>query len=782
MLHSQYLREGVCVEIPELTGYVPKGGSTFNVMGVFAGGMGICVHLRHVNSGTEYALKGVRPDHIDSQATVDRFLDELQVWLSASACNLVAEAIAVVKVNEAPCVLAKWMPNGDLAHALPKLDKAAKIETLLRLVRGLSWVKNTLGVIHRDLKPPNILLDREGLAYVADWGLARPIGLEMQRVRESLNGQSVDRPDRTQVGSFLGTVTYAAPEQIIGSAHIDHRADIYALGCMMYEFETGNPPFLGKTVNEIARKHIVEPPKKLGGLFKKTDLGLERVIARCLEKKPQDRFSIYEELEGALLEIASRHGARLSRCALGLRYERTVLGKGRLKQDEIIQQEDAKAVGDFILVNAETVDPFLEEASNLMAMSRYAEAEALLRPYVHVFKTSPGVSWLPPHSTTLNYAVCLLGIGRLSDAMQFLRRLESVGGKPAEFYVNMSLAQLRSKMWSEASNTCSQGLSEFPNDPDIQGNLTIALASSGDPDAAAESAVKRIKIRRDIHAIEEGAAVLQRQAIAIRDIDLPRAINIAKIVGDLLNEGIELNPRHYPLRINQIVLRRFACDESMVLTLCQELFDSDDCPPIFRQLAFAEMVEKLSEGKSYQSALDLIQRSKQGDTDRLIAVRMRTLARHRMMGKETQDGKRALIPEVRDYFLTTSDAGLYRDPVMAAEILEWMEDSKSAMQTLDRYLSENPNDWEGIKLLAMIYVRQGYYNRAVAIAQLLPKRAPWRAESYDVLSYVSGKAGRQDVADSAKKKGDEIFAKEDALYVGLRAHLDSTFDGSSLRQ
>ncbi len=143
MLHPQYLREGVCVEIPELTGCMPDGGSTFNVIGTFAGGMGICVRLRHANSGTEYALKGVRPDHIGSQAAVDRFHDELQVWLSASACNLVAEAIAVAKINEAPCVLAKWMLNGDLAHALPGLDKVAKFETLLRLVRCLSWVKNS---------------------------------------------------------------------------------------------------------------------------------------------------------------------------------------------------------------------------------------------------------------------------------------------------------------------------------------------------------------------------------------------------------------------------------------------------------------------------------------------------------------------------------------------------------------------------------------------------------------------------------------------------------------
>lgn len=686
---------------------------------------------------------------------------------------MVAEAIAVVKVNEAPCVLAAWMPNGDLAHALPRLDKTAKIETLVRLVRGLSWVRNTLGVIHRDLKPPNILLDRDDLGYVADWGLARPVGLEMKRVRDSLDGQSVDRPDRTQAGSFLGTVTYAAPEQIMGSDIIDHRADIYALGCMMYEFETGTPPFIGKTINEIARKHIVEPPTKLGGWFKKTNLGLERVIARCLEKKPGDRFSTYEDLEGELLAIASRHGVRLDRCALGLRYERTVLGKGHLKQEEMIRQEDAKVRGDFVLVEAETIEPFLEESRNLMAMSRYVEAEALLRPYAVSHQASPGVSWLPTHTIILNYAVCLLGIGRDSDARHFLHDLERIGSKPAEFYVNMSLAHLRSQTWIKAIEVCKEGFSIFPNEPDIQGNLTIALLNSGDTDAAAESAIKRIKIRRDIHAIEEGAGVLQRQAIAKRDADLPSAIGIAKIVGDLLKEGIKLNPRHYPLRLNHILLRRFAYDESMVLTLCQELIDSDDCPPIYRQLAFVEMVETLSAGKHYQSALDLIQRSKQGNSDRLVAIKMRILARHRMIGKDTQDGKRVVIPEVREYFLAISASGHYRDPVIAAEIQDWMGDAKSAITTLETHLSENPTDWDGIKLMAMIYLRQGYTYRAVDIAQLLAKRAPWRAESYDALSYVAAKAGRQDVADSAKKKGDEVFAAENELYAGLRAQLDA---------
>jgi Flp pilus assembly protein TadD len=773
MLHSQYLCEGAKVEIPELSGFVAKGKPAFEVKGVFAGGMGICVQLQHIDTGAEYALKGVRPDHIEDQATANRFLDELQVWLSASSCNLVAEAVAVVKINESPCVLATWMANGDLAHSLQRLGSREKFETLLRLVRSLEWVRSNLGVIHRDLKPANVLLDSNDLAYVADWGLARPIGLEMKRVRDSLSGQSVDRPDRTQAGSFLGTVTYAAPEQIMGSTDIDHRADIYALGCMMFEFETGTPPFVGKTVNEIARLQIQEQPRKLGGWFKRTELGLEKVIARCLEKKPANRYPTYEDLEGELISLAADHGVRMDRCALGTRYERTLIGKGQLKQSELIKQGATNADATHVLVEAAKIEPFLEEAINLIALSRYTEAELLLRPHVHADLIEGSREWLPIHSIALNWALCLMKIGRPVEAEQLLARLKDARNKPAEFYVNYSLLLLDFHNWKDAIKVCSSGLGQFPSDPDIQGNLTIALVNDGDLGAAVDSAVKRIKLRRDIHALEEAAGVLQRQAAELRDADLPKAVEIAKMVCDLLKEGLALNPRHYPLHLKQVQLRRFAFDERTVLSLSQAMIDADACPKAYRQLAFAEMVEKLSEGKSYQSALDLIQRSSRADDERLKAVRMRTLARHRMIGKETQDGKRAVVPEVRDYFLTPTTTGRYRDPVITAEVQDWMGDSKSAMSTLERHLSENENDWDGIKLLAMINLRQGNTQRAVEIAQLLATKAPWRAESYDLLSYVAANSNRPDIASSAKKKGDEVFEREDKLYTELRTYLDA---------
>ncbi|MBK6407054.1 MAG: protein kinase [Holophagales bacterium] len=149
------------------------------------------------------------------------------------------------------------MRNGDLAHALARLTAQQKFETAVRIVRCLSWAHDNLGIIHRDLKPANVLLDEAELAYVADWGLARPVGHACAAVAASLSPGALQRPDLTQVGAFVGTVTFAAPEQLLGSSTVDHRADIYSLGCILFALEAGRPPFEGA----IATAHCQTAPR-----------------------------------------------------------------------------------------------------------------------------------------------------------------------------------------------------------------------------------------------------------------------------------------------------------------------------------------------------------------------------------------------------------------------------------------------------------------------------------------------------------------------------------------
>jgi serine/threonine protein kinase len=142
------------------------------------------------------------------------------------------------------------------------------------------------GIVHRDVKPQNILLDRQGHAKITDFGIAT--GPDWTKV--------------TKAGSIIGSARYMSPEQV-RSKPVDVRSDIYSLGVVMYEMLAGHPPFDGANMPEIARHHLNTPPPPLSALRSDLPPGLERVVMRCLEKLPDDRFVSMDELLGALCSM-----------------------------------------------------------------------------------------------------------------------------------------------------------------------------------------------------------------------------------------------------------------------------------------------------------------------------------------------------------------------------------------------------------------------------------------------------------------------------------------------
>ena len=164
------------------------------------------------------------------------------------------------------------------------------------------------GVVHRDIKPENILLSG-GQAVVADFGLARALSV-------------ADTERLTETGLVLGTPHYMSPEQASGDPHVDGRADIYALGCVLYEMLAGEPPYTGPTPQAIVAKGMVGPTPRIRTVRESVPESLERAITRALARTPADRFGTAAEFSDALSQSAAAPLA--SRFAGISRHWRTV--------------------------------------------------------------------------------------------------------------------------------------------------------------------------------------------------------------------------------------------------------------------------------------------------------------------------------------------------------------------------------------------------------------------------------------------------------------------------
>ena len=156
------------------------------------------------------------------------------------------------------------------------------------------------GVVHRDVKPANILLCPDGRVKVADFGIAKA-------VEESEPDRPTPSEALTGTGSIIGTAQYLAPEQVDGRA-VDGRTDVYALGVVLYEMVCGRPPFTGETDMAVALKHITTNPPAPGAVRAGVPRALEEIVLRAMAKRPDDRYQSADELRTALLALDVRAG------------------------------------------------------------------------------------------------------------------------------------------------------------------------------------------------------------------------------------------------------------------------------------------------------------------------------------------------------------------------------------------------------------------------------------------------------------------------------------------
>ena len=238
------------------------------------GGMGTVYKAYDSKIREVVALKLLKPEIASDLEIVERFRNEIKLARQVShrhVCRMydIGEEWLSIYISM------EYVAGEDLKSFIRRsghLNEAKAVGLARQITKGLAEA-HRLGVVHRDLKPQNIMIDKDGNAKIMDFGIAR-----------SLHTRGV-----TGTGVIIGTPEYMAPEQADGR-DVDSRADIYALGTVLFEMVTGRVPFEGETPLSIVLKHRSEPPADPQTVNAQLSTGLSRVILKCLEKARERRY------------------------------------------------------------------------------------------------------------------------------------------------------------------------------------------------------------------------------------------------------------------------------------------------------------------------------------------------------------------------------------------------------------------------------------------------------------------------------------------------------------
>ena len=257
------------------------------------GGMARVYRARQENLDREVAVKVLPPWYAADRNFVDRFEQEAKLVARLSHPNIVTVHDASQQDGHLYIVM-QLVDGGTLKYQIDSLHDAhgtnvAYMDLLeanrifQQLASALAYAHEN-GIIHRDIKPVNVLMDRSGRPILSDFGIAKALE----------NNKGLTRP-----GAGVGTPEYMSPEQCMGG-QVDGRADIYALGVMLYEVLTGRTPFVGDNYHAIAHSHIYESPPDPGVFNPSIPLPVRDVIMTALQKSPEMRYQLANELANAL--------------------------------------------------------------------------------------------------------------------------------------------------------------------------------------------------------------------------------------------------------------------------------------------------------------------------------------------------------------------------------------------------------------------------------------------------------------------------------------------------
>ncbi|GAC1361157.1 MAG: hypothetical protein NVS2B12_06540 [Ktedonobacteraceae bacterium] len=274
------------------------------------GGMARVYRAHQENLGRDVAVKVLPPWYASDRSFVERFNLEARLVARLSHPNIVTVHDASEQ-NGHLYIVMQLVDGGTLKQRLDQfqyegrmIDSAEVVSIFTQLADALTYAHQQ-GVIHRDIKPVNVLMDRAGRPILSDFGIAKVLASKQLHL--------------TRPGAGVGTPEYMSPEQCKGGA-VDGRADIYALGVMLFEALTGRTPFLGDNYPALAHSHIYERPPRPRAVNPNVHPAIEHVILTALMKDPLQRYQTGHEMAEALQQALATMRTLSSMGTIGSYY------------------------------------------------------------------------------------------------------------------------------------------------------------------------------------------------------------------------------------------------------------------------------------------------------------------------------------------------------------------------------------------------------------------------------------------------------------------------------
>jgi eukaryotic-like serine/threonine-protein kinase len=260
------------------------------------GGMGAVYLAEQMGLGREVAIKELIPSAAADPTALMRFMQEAQVMARTSHPNLV-QVHDLEQIGEANYIVLEFVRGKSLRDRVNQgeIPMPQTFAVMHGVLQALDYAHKR-AIVHRDMKPENVLLSDEGAVKVADFGIAR------------LTDDSGTGSTATKTGTTVGTPQYMSPEQV-ASSKVDGRSDLYSAGIMFYELIVGQPPFTASEADgpfTLMAKHVQAPPKPPSVHKPGLDLRLEEVILKSLSKRPEERYQTGQEFDDAMSRVADR--------------------------------------------------------------------------------------------------------------------------------------------------------------------------------------------------------------------------------------------------------------------------------------------------------------------------------------------------------------------------------------------------------------------------------------------------------------------------------------------